>query len=319
MDKKKILYLSLILIGLVRIYYMYKKKFPSVPTIAVIQMASHVSLDAARDTFCEVIKSELGEENINITFYNCHGSINTLENIVPQLVHDRNIKLFYTLGSLPTQSIYRAEYERPILFAAVSDPYVIGIRQGKSNISGLSDMTIPTLPLVMIDKILPGKKKVGLLYSYLNLNKNELMQVKKNLEAGGKIVIDIVVQNEFELNSVLEQYLDDIDVLVSLCDNIVAYASRAVIRLANEYNVPFIATFTAPLQEGALAVTGTSYSDCGREIAARAISILRGEKRPCDFMITMQDDQTIYVSREVAKRFNLIIADLEDQGNFVLI
>lgn len=316
---RKLWYLVVFSFVAVVLYYAYKKNFCSIVKIAIIQVASHPSLDAAKQGFIDVVKKGLGKDKFDFDLYNCQGSIVALENIISQVMHDKDIKLFYTIGSLPTQSVYRVESERPILFAAVSDPYVLGIHQGKSNISGISDMTPPGLPLAMIDIIVPNKKKIGLLYSYASLNKNEIMQVKKNLQSGGKEVVEIVIQNEFEIVSVLEQYLDKVDVLLSLCDNVVASSMRFIVRIANEYNVPIITTFLAALNDGVLAATGVNYNDNGRKIGEIALSILQGEKHPYHYMIQMNDNNKIYLSKEGAMRFGITLEQFENNESVILV
>ena len=301
------------------LYYVYCKKFCSVSKIAIIQMTSHPSLDIASRGFAEVIKENFSEDKIKLVLYNCRGSLSNLENTVAQVVNDKDIKLFFTLGSLPTQSMYRIESERPILFAAVSDPYVLGIRHGKSNISGISDMTLPELPLDMINEILPSKQRIGLIYSYTNSNKNEIMQVKRKLEAGEKEVIDIVVQSEFELVSILEQYIDKIDILFSLCDNIVASSMRLITRICNEHNVPIMATFNAALYEGALATSGANYIENGREVGRMALNILNMNKRPFDYMIKINDDNKVYISKDVAMRFSVPLENFVNKENYIII
>ena len=93
---------------------------------------------------------------------------------------------------------------------------------------------------------------------------------------------------------------------------------RCITRICNEYNVPIMTTFNAALYEGALATSGANYIENGRDVARMAINILNMNKRPFDYMIKINDDNKVYLSKEIANKFDISLEHFVNKENYIL-
>ena len=75
-------------------------------------------------------------KEINIIVKNAEASFFQANTIASQLVKNKDIEIFFTIGSAPTQAISHFEKERPIVFAGISNPEELGLIEGK-NITGI--------------------------------------------------------------------------------------------------------------------------------------------------------------------------------------
>lgn len=300
-----------IVLGIVAVfgYYIIKinKTKKKLYHIAILQDACHPSLDEARNGFIEEIYKEYGADQIQISYFNGEGSIANIYALTNQLINNNDIDMFYTIASHSTQNIYKAEKNRPLIFAAVSDPLDIGIEKNNSRVCGICDSVPEAIPLLMINQLLPQAKKIGLISSTATLNNNEIKKISLFLEQNNKVIIPIIINNEQEINSLLDTYIPKIDILLSLCDNTVAATVPMIVKKTTTHNIPFIACFGNAVQNGALAAYGNDYYENGKRAASFANSIIKKEKKPHDIGITYNKNEIIYVNKKSAEKLNLSI------------
>lgn len=277
--------------------------------IAILQSCSHPSLDEARKGFIETIRSNFSEDKIALSYCNGEGSASTIIALAQQMVSNKNIDMFYAIGSFSAHNLYALEKKRPILLAAVSDPIANGIPLNASNVAGVSDAVSPETPLYIINRVTPDAKKIGLLYSVSSLNDNEANKVTKNLEDNEKTVLPIIVQSEQDLIGILDTSLPKIDILLSLCDNVIASTAPFIAKKTIETKIPFITCFNDGSKKGALASCGTNYYEDGKLVAQYAIDIIKKEKKPYQYGITINKDTTIYVNQNTANKLQKTIQE----------
>ncbi len=286
-------------------------------TIAIIQSASHPSLDSARDAFIKTINNHFPNKTIEFLLYNTQGSLSSAHALASQLYNNKNINMFFTIGSLVTQAIQQLEKERPIFFAAVSSPEEIGINQATSNnITGISDMIAPKTPLYVINSICPKAKTIGLLYSFSTLNQKECQQIKIELEKNNKTVADIIINNETEIESILESNIEKYDAIISPCDNVVATAMPLIVKKMINHQKPFLTCFNEATTAGALASCGTNYYDAGEKNALNAIEVIEKTKQISDIPVSIIENNIIYCNKQTAAKINI---DLPSEKNDLLI
>ena len=297
--------------------YHYNKVKNLKYVIAIIQSASHPALDSARDGFIEALSYHFSDQNIEFLLYNSQGSLANAHALASQLIHNNNINMFYTIGSSVTQAISQLEKRRPIIFAAVSDAQAIGIEDGK-NVTGISDMIAPEIPLYLINSINKDIKKVGLFYSMSTLNQRECAKIKQILENNHKEVINIIVNNESEIEAILEANLYNIDALLSPCDNIIAMAMPFIAKKMIMYKKPYFVCFNEAIKGGALGACGADYYESGKENGYNAVKVIKKEIAISRIPIKISDCNSIYLNQDAAKSIDLDIK-LITNNNIVII
>ncbi len=306
-----------IITTIIIIFYKYNNTIKSKYTIAIIQSASHPALDAAKDGFIEVINQSFLKNQVEFLLYNTQGSLSQAHGLASQLYQNKKINMFYTIGSSVTQAISKIEKNRPILFSAVSDYKTIGIDESSKNITGISDMISPEIPVYLINTIYPNANKIGLFYSLSTLNQKECLKIREALEKNNKNVTEIIINNENEIESILESNINQIDALLSPCDNIIASAMPLIVKKTLIHKKPFFVCFNEATQAGALASCGTNYYESGKNIAFHAIKIIKKEINITDIQIEISKDDTIYLNQKTAKIIDMHIPT--NNKNIILI
>lgn len=315
--KYKITMLLIIIASGILLLCQYNKITKSKYVIAIIQSAAHPALDSARDAFIETLNAEFQNEKIEFLLYNTQGSLSTAHALASQLIQNKQINLFYTIGSSVTQALSQLEKTKPIFFAAVSDPDAIGIKNGQ-NITGISDMLSPEIPFYLINTIYPKAQKIGLLFSLSALNQTECIKIRQALEKNGKTVIDIIINNEGEIDALLESNINNIDAILSPCDNIIATAMPLIVKKTIIHQKPFFVCFNEATIAGALASCGTNYYESGKKIAMYATQVIKKEIIISDINITMSHNNTIYVNKKTAHTINIDMSLIKN-NNIIII
>ena len=116
------------------------------PVIGVVQVSSLVPLDEAREGFYKALADSGFIRDVNVTFIerNAQGDIPTLSLIMREFLQ-QNVTQVATLSSIATQTAMKVITDRPIVFGAVANPYVIGA--GTSPTAHRPNVTGAEIPL----------------------------------------------------------------------------------------------------------------------------------------------------------------------------
>lgn len=123
-------------------------------------MADHPALDAAREGFIEKLDSE------NISYKLIDQRANGDLSLIPQFASDMKNKkadLIYTIGTPAAQGVANTIKDKPILFAAVTDPEGAGLTG--ENITGVSDYVEAGKLIDDFLKLYPETKTFGTMYN----------------------------------------------------------------------------------------------------------------------------------------------------------
>jgi putative ABC transport system substrate-binding protein len=304
--------ISIVFASIFLVYYQYKKLDKKKYTIAIMQTASHPSLDAAREGFILELKNNFKNDEIDFLLFNVEGSVSNAHSVASQLFYNKDIIGFYAIGSLTAQAIHNLEKIRPIFISAVSDPKSLGFIYENSNVIGLSDMVSPEIPCNLIKSIIPEAKNIGLLYSQSNLNQNECINIKKILEENNKNVFNIVVNSEGDIISALNNHILKIDLILSPCDNIVAIAIPIIAQYSLLHKKPFVSCFNEAIGGGAFASCGINYYKSGQDVGKIAVLILKKEKKISDFNIGVSINNDFYINKIIAEKLNIDITNIDN-------
>jgi putative ABC transport system substrate-binding protein len=96
------------------------------PVIGVVQVSSVASLDDAREGFYKALADSGYVRDVTVTFLerNAQGDIPTLSLIMREFLQ-QGVTQVATISSVATQTAMKVITDRPIVFGAVSNPYVI--------------------------------------------------------------------------------------------------------------------------------------------------------------------------------------------------
>lgn len=300
-----------------------KNNNPKVVKVGVSQITSHVGFDTIKNGIIAGFAANGYKEGENIIFdfQNAQGEASINQSIAQKFANG-DYDLFIPLGTQTSQAIANLIKDRPIVFAAVTDPITAGLVKSNEkpggNITGTSDITLYKQQLELLKKIKPDVKKVGLVYNPGEANTQYgLEQTKKYGEAMGLEFVTAPANNSGEILSAARSIVDKVDAFYMLPDNTVLSGQDALIKVAIEAKKPLISLEQSGVEKGALATLSTNYEKLGERTAEIAIKILKGE-RPGDIPVLGVTDADIFINTTTAQKIGLTFSqDLINQAKQV--
>ena len=286
--------------------------------IGVIQLVEHPALDGSYKGFVDGL-AEAGfvdGENISIDYQNAQNEQANCVTIANKLVNDKD-DLIFAIATPAAQAVANLTKDIPILVSAVTDPesakLVKSNAKPDTNVSGTSDLTPVAAQIKLLKQIVPGAKKVGLMFC--SSEQNSIFQIemaKKACESEGLSFIEASVSNSNEIQQVTQSLCGKVDVIYTPTDNMIAAGMALVAQVANENGIPTIVGEEGMVNAGGLATYGINYYELGKQTAKMAVEILEGKNTPAKMPVQYLDSCDLKVNEETAKILGIKIpADLK--------
>ncbi len=260
-------------------FFCYKgfSKPESVCTIGIIQTASHPALDQARDGFMTEIR-RLSNHKVDFVIQNAEGSLSQAHIIAESFHTHKKIKAIFAIGTPAVLAAAKAEKQKPLFIAAVSDPESLGIIHPGTNICGTTDQVNTDAQAELILKLVPTVQTVSILYNP-GENNSQIMVTKmqQSLEKRGLKNATFGVHAENEIAQTVAAAARKGEVILIPNDNLLAGAMTLVAKEALKKKCPLFVSDIALVEKGALAAQGAEYSDLGKNTAEMAHKVLSGE------------------------------------------
>ena len=282
-------------------------------TIGVLQSIDHGSLDAARDGFVTGM-ADFGfvqDENTRFNFYNAQGDVANAQTMA-QRIADSNPDLILGIATSTSQALANATDTIPIVVTAVTSPLSAGLIEAyerpNTNVTGTSDMAPVARQFELLHQLLPDAAVVGIVWNSSEIN--SVIQAEMAMDEARALGLSYVVTTvtgTAEVAQALESIIERIDVLYTPADNTIAASLPTVVRIADEFDVPIIGANRNHVNHGALATIGIDYYLLGRQAAAMAVQILRGEDVPQNMPIQWQEENFLAINIDAAARLGVEI------------
>jgi putative ABC transport system permease protein len=282
--------------------------------IGVAQVTHHPILDITRDSLLKELERMGYQDGRNAEFIirNANGDLATVNTILDEFLR-KNVDLVVTISTACTQAAINRIKDRPVVFATVADPFILGA--GNSDADHLANVTgvygLATLGdlLKIAHRVLPGKITIGSLWDPSQLNAVRNLEVLK--EAIGSYsditFVGTTVTGSSEVyQGALSLVEKRIDAFVLIPDNIVFSAFESIVKAAREKKIPIFISDVERLKDGALLALGYDYSSSGIQGAHLVGRILNGEN-PKDIPFERYTTRTLGVNMDTARELGLTI------------
>ena len=251
-------------------------------------------------------------QNAEFIIRNANGDLATVNTILDEFLR-KNVDLVVTISTACTQAAINRIKDRPVVFATVADPFILGA--GNSDADHLANVTgvygLATLGdlLKIAHRVLPGKITIGSLWDPSQLNAVRNLEVLK--EAIGSYsditFVGTTVTGSSEVyQGALSLVEKRIDAFVLIPDNIVFSAFESIVKAAREKKIPIFISDVERLKDGALLALGYDYSSSGIQGAHLVGRILNGEN-PKDIPFERYTMRTLGVNMDTARELGLTI------------
>ena len=283
--------------------------------IGVCQLVTHDALDASYKGFVDGLNESGYVDGDKIDYQNASGDQSNCTTIAQKLVTDDN-DLILAIATNAAQACANATSEIPILITAVTDPQATGLVDSNEkpggNVTGTSDLTPVAEQMKLLKRILPEANKVAILYCSSEVNSQIQAEIaEKEATNLGLEVVHATVSTSSEIQQVVESLIGKVDAIYAPTDNMIASGMATVAMIANENNLPIIVGEEGMLTEGGLATYGINYYELGKQTAAQAVKIIKGEAKIEEMPIEYINSEKVAlkVNEEVATQLGIVIPD----------
>lgn len=283
--------------------------------IGVIQLVEHPALDGSYKGFVDGL-AEAGfvdGENISIDYQNAQNEQANCVTIANKLVNDKD-DLIFAIATPAAQAVANLTKDIPILVSAVTDPesakLVKSNAKPDTNVSGTSDLTPVAAQIKLLKQIVPGAKKVGLMFC--SSEQNSIFQIemaKKACESEGLSFIEASVSNSNEIQQVTQSLVGKVDAIYIPTDNMLAAGMANVAMVANQNKIPTIVGEDGMVKSGGLCTYGLNYYELGKQTAKMAVDILKNGAKPQDMPIQYLEKCDFSKNAETEKALGLTLPE----------
>ena len=310
---KKIL-MVLAILSLMVVVGCGKKNEEKVIRIGITQIVEHPSLDEIRRGIVDTLNKNgyVDGKNIAINFQNAQGEMSNAQLIAKEFNDNEDLIVAITTPS--AQAALNAIKDKPIFFSAVTDPISAGLEG--TNITGTSDATPIEKQLELALKLVGKIDKIGIIYNLGEANSEVQVKKVKELEEkyGYKLRV-IGINNVNEISQGLDAILEDIDVLYTPIDNLLASSYPLIIKRTSEKNIPVLGAVADFVEKGAFGTEGINQYNIGVQTANMIIRHLKDGTALKDMPFETIKNTDLVLNMKAIKGLGLSVSeDLEKRA-----
>ena len=321
MKAKRILSLMLALVMVLAAVSLTSCSKDDTYTVGVIQLVTHDALDAATEGFVQALKDKLGEDKVTIDIQNAANSTDTCATIANSFV-TKNVDLIMANATPALQAAYSATTTIPILGTSVTEYGVaLGIKDFTgtvgTNVSGTSDLANLENQAQMILDLVPGAKKVGMLYCSSEANSDyQVKKVTEYLTAKGITCTNYAFSDSNDVGTVAEKAAKECDAIYVPTDNTAASCAETIYGKTGK--TPIIAGEAGICAGCGIATLSISYYDLGYKTGEMAAQILTGEAKIAEMPIAYAPQETKKYNAAICEDLGIDVEALKAAGYVAL-
>ncbi|PZD97633.1 sugar ABC transporter substrate-binding protein [Paenibacillus sambharensis] len=285
--------------------------------VAISQYLEHASLDATREGFLAALKDNGIEEGTNLKVdYNVAQADSTNNLSIAQKLATTDSDLVLAIATPSAQAVMQQVKDKPVLFAAVTDPLdakiVTSLEKPEGNVTGASDTNPEAIKMLMdfIAKHLPEVKSVGLVINQGEPNAIIMAKTAEEaLKAHGIELVRAPVTNTSEVKQAAESLAGRVDALYITLDNVVVNGVESILQVARDNDLPLFSSDRDTVEKGAVATVGFKYFDHGYQVGEMAVEILKNGKQPSELPITKPDKLNLILNVKAAEEQGVTVTE----------
>ncbi|MBY0490252.1 MAG: hypothetical protein K2R93_10470 [Gemmatimonadaceae bacterium] len=283
------------------------------PVVGIVQVSSLAILDETRAGLHQALADSgfVADRNIRIIERNAQGDIPTLSLILNEFLR-QGVTHVAPLSSVATQTALKIITDRPIVFGAVANPYVIGA--GTSPTSHRPTVTGAAIPqpadsaLALAVRAFPAAKVWGTLYDPADpFAEHYMTMARETAKALGiRFVLVACTSPQDIATGVQALRAQGVDGIMQIPSIMIGGGFSALIKAARELHMPVVPSNTGYV--GAPMALGNSFYDNGYSQGLLLIKVLRGaDPATVPFAVTAKDQ--LIIDLRAARDFGVTIAD----------
>jgi putative ABC transport system substrate-binding protein len=282
--------------------------------VASLQIATHPSLDAAREGFLAGLADRgiVEGENLEFRVYNSQGTDNAA--IMAAQIIDLNPDLILGIATFTSQAVANATDTIPITITAVTSPYraelVESHERPNTNVTGTTDMTPVARQFELIRELFPDAQNIGIMYN--SGETNSIIQAELADEAAASLGLNLehmAVAAAGDVMQAAEIIASRVDVIYTPTCNLMASNMVTIVRAAEEAGIPVVAGDGGSVLNGATITIGIDYFALGRQTGHMAAQILQNGAQPQTMPIQAQAEYGYFVNLTSARNIGFTVPE----------
>lgn len=305
-----------------------QSRVEGMPLIGVVQIIEHPALDQTR----KGVEDELAEagfipgKTMQWDYESAQGNPALASQIIQKFVGQK-ASVIVAIPTTPAQAAAQITQGSniPVVFASVTDPVgsklVINPKKPEGNITGVSNFIEVERQIKTFRKILPGLKRLGIIYNPGEANSVILLERTQSAAKDEDIsLIAIPASKTSEVLPATQNLIGKVDAIFINNDNTALAAFDAVTKVGNEHKIPVFVSDVDCLQKGALAALGPDQYQLGRQAGKMVVKILKEKLKPSDIPVEWPEKVEFKLNSELAEQLGLqfendLISQAERMGN----
>lgn len=291
--------------------------------IGFAQVSTVAALDDARAGFFKALADSgyVRDSNITILERNAQGDVPSLSLIMSDFVQ-RGVTHVATVSSVATQAALKSITDRPIIFGAVANPYVIGA--GTSPTSHRANVTGAEIPLpvdsavILAHEAFPEVTAWGTLFDPADpFAEFYLEKAKRGAARAGVRFVTVACTSPGDIAAGIQALkANGAGGVVQIPSIMIGGAFPAVVKSTRQADMQLVATSTS--NRGAPISIGLSFYANGYDMGLIMVRVLRGEN-PASIPFMHASKHMLIADLEAARAYGVTIpASVVAQADSVL-
>ena len=291
--------------------------------IGYAQISSAAALDEARAGFFKALADSgfLADSSITVIERNAQGDVPALALIMSEFLQ-QNVTHVVTNSSVATQAALKAISDRPHVFIAVANPYIIGA--GTSPTSHRPNVTGAEIPLpvdsaiVLAHRTFPDVKTWGTLFDPADPFAEFYLEMAKKAAADAGIrFITVACTSSGDIAAGIQALkAQSVRGVVQIPSVMIAGGFAAVVKATQQAGMPLVSTSSS--FAGAPVSLGLSFYANGYDGGLMMIRVLRGAD-PATIPFERADKRTLVVNMDAARDYRVTLPpDLVSRADSII-
>ncbi|MFT6915251.1 MAG: putative ABC transport system substrate-binding protein [Motiliproteus sp.] len=278
--------------------------------VAITQIVEHPALDACRQGVQDGLAAagyKVGD-NLRWSYESAQGNPVTAAQVAKKFAGD-SPDVIVAISTPSAQTVAASARHIPLVFTAVTDPLgaklVSNMEHPGELITGVSDLSPIDKHIELILELVPGVKRLGVIYNPGEANSVTLVEmVREESSARGITLVEGVAIKSGDVLAAVRSLVGKVDALYVPLDNTVVSALEAVIKVAEQNDIPLISGDTDSVTRGTVAAVGFNYYDVGVQTGKMVARILSGEA-PGDIAVERVQQLELHLNPGAAQRMGI--------------
>ena len=281
------------------------------PIIGFAQVSSVAALDESRAGFFKALADSgyVRDSTITVIERNAQGDIPSLSLIMSDFVQ-QGVTHVATVSSVATQAALKVFTDRPIIFGAVANPYVIGAgvspTKHRPNVTG-AEIPLPVdSAVILAHEAFPTVKVWGTLFDPADpFAEFYLKKAKAGAATAGVTFITVACTAPGDITAAIQALkAQGAGGVVQIPSIMIGGGFSAVVKSTRQANLPLVATSTS--FRGAPIALGLSFYANGYDMGTMMIRVLRGAD-PARIPFHAATLRTLVVDLNAAREYGVTV------------